>query len=88
MAKGKDSAYCEFTRELGFKIRAMRDHLDLNVSDAGKRFCISDGSIKGYESGSETPNLMYLYKLANACGMNLDDFMLDKKEFVQKLYFG
>jgi transcriptional regulator with XRE-family HTH domain len=82
------NVYRDFTRGLGFKMRIIRDHLGLQLNEAGEKFDISNSLISLYESGKENPNLLYLKKLTEAAGLSVDDLLLDKSEFIKKLYFG
>lgn len=82
----KDNAYRAFTQELGFKLRMMRDSLRLNASDAANKFGVSNSLVASYESGKETPNLLYLDSITRACGLKLEDLLIDKNELVKKLY--
>lgn len=84
---GEKNDYREFTRELSFKLRLMRESLDLNANEMADKCGTSNTTISLWESGKENPNLLYCEKLAKLCSMSLDDLILDKKEFVKKLYF-
>ena len=76
----------QFARELGFKLRVMREFMSLSKSDASKKFDISPSMVSKYESGQNVPNLMYLSAIVKATGMKLDDLLIDGQAFVKKLY--
>lgn len=80
-------AYREFTRDLGFKLRLIRDFLGYTAEEMAKKFDVSNGLVASYESGKENPNLLYISKVAKACGISVDDLLLTKADFVKKLYF-
>ena len=42
--------YRDFTRDLGFKLRLIRDFLGYNMDEMAKKFGISNGLVKSYES--------------------------------------
>lgn len=80
-------AYREFTRDLGFKLRLIRDFLGYNKDEMAKKFDVSNGLINSYESGKDNPNLLYVKQVTEACGLSIDDLFLAKNDFVKKLYF-
>lgn len=79
--------YHDFTRDLGFKLRLIRDFLGYNIDEMAKKFGISNGLVKSYESGRENPNLLYIYEVTKACGIAIEDLFEEKTDFVKKLYF-
>lgn len=79
--------YHDFTRDLGFKLRLIRDFLGYNIAEMAKKFGISNGLVKSYESGRENPNLLYIYEVTKACGIAIEDLFEEKTDFVKKLYF-
>lgn len=83
----KEKDYRDVTGEVGLKLRLMRDYLELSQAEAAKKFGCSNACVMNYEAARENPNIMYLFKISHACGMKIDDLLLDKKEFMQKLYF-
>ena len=83
----QEKNYRQTTREVGLRLRLMRDYLELSGVEACEKFGCSQGMVTLYEAGKENPNLLYLHKITRACGLTIDDLLLDKKEFMQKLYF-
>lgn len=83
----KNNEYRQFTRDLGFKLRLMRDFLELDMLAASERFDLAPGMIASYESGKDNPNLLYLIRIADACGVQLEIFKMDKNQFVKTMYF-
>ena len=83
----QEKTFRQVTREVGLKLRLMRDYLELNGEEAAEKFGCCQATIPIYESGKENPNLLYLQRITNACGMTIDDLLLNKKDFMQKLYF-
>ena len=81
------NVYRDFTRDLGFKLRLIRDFLGYNMDEMAKKFGISNGLVKSYESGRENPNLLYIYEVTKACGIAIEDLFEEKTDFVKKLYF-
>lgn len=77
----------EFTQELGFKLRAMREYLKLTLNEAAKKCKITNTNIAAYEGGGMNPNFLYVYNITKECGLDWDDLMLDTGEFMKKLYF-
>lgn len=77
----------EFTQELGFKLRTMREYLKLSLNDAAKKFKITQTNIASYEGGGMNPNFLYVYNITKECDLGWDDLMLDTGEFMKKLYF-
>jgi predicted transcriptional regulator len=77
----------DFTQELGYKLRTIREYLNLNAVEASKKFDFASGQISNYESGSENPNLLYVCKLTNEAGLKVEDLLLDMKDFMGKLWF-
>ncbi len=80
-------AYRDFTRDLGFKLRLIRDFLGYSKDEMAKKFGISNGLVSSYESGKENPNLLYIFEVTKTCGISVDDLLLAKADFVKKLYF-
>ena len=78
----------EFTRDLGFKLRLMREFLRFNLEEAANKFDFANGNVASYESGRENQNLLYIYRITVECGLKMEDLMLDRNDFIQKLYFG
>lgn len=78
----------EFIRDLGFKLRLMREFLRFNVAEAATKFDFASVQITRYESGRETQNLLYVYRITTECGLKIEDLMLERNDFIQKLYFG
>ena len=77
----------DFTRNLSFKLRAMREYLGFNLSEASDALGFSNGMITGYENSRENPNLLYVHKLCTMCGLKLEDLFLERNDFIKKLYF-
>lgn len=77
----------EFTQELGFKLRTMREYLKLSLNEASKKFGIMQTNIASYEGGGLNPNFLYIYRITKECGLDWDDLMLDTSEFMKRLYF-
>ena len=81
------NVYRDFTRDLGFKLRLIRDYLGYNIDEMATKFDISDGLVKSYESGRENPNLLYISQVTKSCGITIEDLLMEKADFVKKLYF-
>lgn len=77
----------DFARGLSFKLRAMREYLGFNISEAAEALGASNGTITGYENARENPSLLYVNKLCTMCGLKLEDLFLERNDFIKKLYF-
>lgn len=84
---GWRNTYRAFSRNLGWKLRMMRDYLSLNQAEAAVKFGVSEPLITQYEGGNTNVNLLYIQAIIRACGVSFDDLFLDNKEFVHKLYY-
>jgi transcriptional regulator with XRE-family HTH domain len=62
-------------KELGARIRAIRNRLKLNQTEFGKRFGVTFNTIARWERGEVEISVNSLYKLKQAFNVNLDDLL-------------
>ena len=83
----KENEYKAFSRDLGYKLRTVRERFFDTVKAASIKVRISAATITRYESGVETPNLLYVHRLMDACGLKIEDLFLSTDEFVKKVWY-
>lgn len=89
MAKIKNELYENSSRDIGFRLRSIREHEGFSVTDWAKKLGVSGATVTAYESGKEVPHLLYCYGCCTTVGMNVDDLiLLTQNDFIKKLFFG
>lgn len=87
MAREKKQEFDKFRFDLAYKLRSIREAQNYTIDDMAKRLNTSPATITHYESGRETPNLLYLYEVAKFGGVTLDDLAIaSRAEFLKKLF--
>lgn len=59
-------------RELGKRIKNVRDNLELTQPEFGARIGVSRNTLASWETGNRRPELGHLYKIARIGGVTLD----------------
>lgn len=76
-----------FRVELAYKIRSIREAREWTLGELAQRLDVSQATVQKYESGRETPSLLYCSRIAKLGGVTLDDLAnLSKKDFLVKVY--
>lgn len=87
--KTKNELYENGSRDIAFRLRAIRDHEGFSVVDWAEKLGVSGATVTAYESGKEIPHLLYCYGCCETVGMSIDDLILPmQNEFIKKLFFG
>ena len=69
----------EFNKQIGYRMRLRRKILKLPLIKVAKILDVSPQCIQNYESGTNSLNIFYLYKLAIFYGVDINYFFYDIK---------
>lgn len=65
---------------IGTNIRNARVNAGLTLTELAQKVGVSHVAILKYEEGQFAPNIVTAYKIAKACGVDMNDFVKEEDE--------